>query len=87
MDANKSDMQTLFLISTVVFSHGSPVIDDFTVSIWPTVMWIVDWFARRTKWGKGMETKFGIQWKWDGNTIRFDAPSGAANRRRRASRA
>ena len=27
---------------------------------------------------KGMEQKFGIQWKWDGNTIRFDAPSGAA---------
>ena len=26
----------------------------------------------------GMEQKFGIQWKWDGNTIRFDAPSGAA---------
>lgn len=27
---------------------------------------------------KGMESKLGIQWKWDGNTIRFDAPSGAA---------
>lgn len=27
---------------------------------------------------KGMESKFGIVWKWDGNTIRFDAPSGAA---------
>jgi putative polyhydroxyalkanoate system protein len=27
---------------------------------------------------KGMEQKFGIQWKWDGNTIRFDAPGGAA---------
>ena len=27
---------------------------------------------------KGMEQKFGIQWKWDGNTIRFDATSGAA---------
>jgi putative polyhydroxyalkanoate system protein len=27
---------------------------------------------------KGMEQKFGIHWKWDGNTIRFDAPSGAA---------
>src|SRR5512136_346831 len=27
---------------------------------------------------KGMEQKFGIQWKWEGNTIRFDAPSGAA---------
>ncbi len=27
---------------------------------------------------KGMEQRFGITWKWDGNTIRFDAPSGAA---------
>ena len=27
---------------------------------------------------KGMEQRFGIHWKWDGNTIRFDAPSGAA---------
>jgi putative polyhydroxyalkanoate system protein len=27
---------------------------------------------------QGMESKFGIVWKWDGNTIRFDAPSGAA---------
>jgi putative polyhydroxyalkanoate system protein len=27
---------------------------------------------------KGMADKFGIEWKWDGNTIRFDAPSGKA---------
>lgn len=27
---------------------------------------------------KGMADKFGIQWKWEGDTIRFDAPSGAA---------
>lgn len=27
---------------------------------------------------KGMSERFGIDWKWDGNTIRFDAPSGAA---------
>jgi len=27
---------------------------------------------------KGMADRFGIQWKWDGNSIRFDAPSGAA---------
>lgn len=27
---------------------------------------------------KGMADKFGISWKWDGNVIRFDAPSGAA---------
>lgn len=27
---------------------------------------------------KGMADRFGISWKWEGNTIRFDAPSGAA---------
>jgi putative polyhydroxyalkanoate system protein len=27
---------------------------------------------------KGMEQKLGIQWKWSGDTIQFDAPSGAA---------
>ncbi len=27
---------------------------------------------------KSMADKFAIQWKWEGDTIRFDAPSGAA---------
>lgn len=27
---------------------------------------------------KTMADRFNIQWKWEGNTIRFDAPSGAA---------
>lgn len=27
---------------------------------------------------RSMETKLGIQWKWEGNTILFEAPSGAA---------
>lgn len=27
---------------------------------------------------KSMESKFGIVWKWEGNAIKFDAPSGAA---------
>lgn len=27
---------------------------------------------------KSMADRFGIIWKWDGNTIRFDAPGGAA---------
>jgi putative polyhydroxyalkanoate system protein len=27
---------------------------------------------------KGMAEKFDINWKWDGNTIKFDAPSGKA---------
>jgi putative polyhydroxyalkanoate system protein len=27
---------------------------------------------------RGMETKLGIRWRWEGDRIRFDAPSGAA---------
>jgi putative polyhydroxyalkanoate system protein len=27
---------------------------------------------------KGMEEKLGIRWHWDGDRIRFDAPSGLA---------
>jgi putative polyhydroxyalkanoate system protein len=27
---------------------------------------------------KGLEEKLGIRWHWDGDRIRFDAPSGAA---------
>ena len=27
---------------------------------------------------KSMQDRLGIQWKWDGNSIRFEAPSGAA---------
>lgn len=27
---------------------------------------------------KGMESRMGIRWKWEGDRIKFDAPSGAA---------
>jgi putative polyhydroxyalkanoate system protein len=27
---------------------------------------------------RGMEEKFGIVWRWDADTIRFETPSGAA---------
>jgi putative polyhydroxyalkanoate system protein len=27
---------------------------------------------------KGMEQKLGLSWKWEGNTIHFNAPNGAA---------
>lgn len=33
---------------------------------------------RAEELAKRMEAKLGIQWKWDGDKIRFDAPSGAA---------
>ena len=33
---------------------------------------------RAEQLARGMETKLGIRWRWDGDRIRFDAPSGAA---------
>ena len=27
---------------------------------------------------KSLESRFSLAWRWDGDTIRFDAPSGAA---------
>ncbi len=39
---------------------------------------IADAKTKAEELAKGMADKFGIQWKWDGDTIRFDAPSGVA---------
>lgn len=33
---------------------------------------------RAEEFAKSMESKLGIRWKWDGDKIKFDAPSGAA---------
>lgn len=33
---------------------------------------------RAEELAKSMETKLGIRWRWEGDVIRFDAPSGAA---------
>ena len=33
---------------------------------------------RAEEFAKSMETKLGLAWKWSGDTIKFEAPSGAA---------
>jgi putative polyhydroxyalkanoate system protein len=33
---------------------------------------------RAEELAKGMEAKLGLQWRWEGDHIRFEAPSGAA---------
>jgi putative polyhydroxyalkanoate system protein len=33
---------------------------------------------RAEQLAKGMQEKLGIRWRWEGNQIKFDAPSGAA---------
>lgn len=59
VESNRADLRTLFVVSPVVFSHGSPLLEDITVRLWPAVMWTVDFFASRTRWGKGLQTRFG----------------------------
>jgi len=34
--------------------------------------------TRAESLAKGMQEKMGIRWSWDGDQIKFDAPSGAA---------
>lgn len=58
VEANRRDLHTLFVISTVVFSHGSPPIEDLTVTVWPWVMRAVHFCARFAKWGRGLQTNF-----------------------------
>ncbi len=33
---------------------------------------------RAEQLAKSLETKFSLQWRWDGDAIRFDAPTGPA---------
>ena len=58
VEDDRQDLHTLFMVSTVVFSHGSPPIEDLTVTGWPLVMRLVEYFARFAKWGRGLQTKF-----------------------------
>jgi hypothetical protein len=58
VEANKREMHTVFVASSVVFSHGSPVVEDLTLKLWPYVMGLVAWIASKSKWGEGLQTKF-----------------------------
>jgi hypothetical protein len=61
VEQNKRDLQTLFVISPVVFSHGSPGLEKATVAIWPWVMRLVEWLGKGKKSGQGFQTKFDKQ--------------------------
>jgi len=64
---NLRNMQTLFVVSPVVLSHGSPVLDDLALKWWPWIMRFVE-FLGWSPLGKGLATKF---WKSFGD-IRDD---------------
>ena len=58
IEANRKDLQTIFVVSPVVFSHGSPVIEDLALKWWPKIMKLVDFSGRFIPGGKGMQTRF-----------------------------
>lgn len=62
VETNRAGMRALFVVSPVVFSHGSPLLEKYTVKVWPWVMRFVDWAlsSERLPWGKALRTKF-----WD----------------------
>jgi len=39
---------------------------------------VADAKLKAEEFAKGMELKLGLHWKWEGDVIRFNAPSGAA---------
>jgi len=55
---HKVELNGLFIVSPVVFTHAAPSIDAFAVSIWPTVMKAVDWLAQKYSWGKSLQRSF-----------------------------
>lgn len=68
VEANRQELQTLFVVSPVVFSHGSPLLEKKTTKVWPLIMAAVDWAAKQFRWAKGLQTGF---WKSVGD-IRDD---------------
>lgn len=58
VEENKRQLQTMFVVSPVVFSHGSPVIEDLALKWWPKVMKFVDIAGWLIPGGKSMQTRF-----------------------------
>lgn len=61
VEAHKETIHTLFVISPVVFSHGSPVIDDLIVRRWKWVLWAFERISKLGKWGRGLNARFDKQ--------------------------
>jgi len=83
IDSRRSELSALFVVSPVVFSHGSPVIEDLFESSWEWVLKGVDMVARKSTWGKSLQLKFydtlgdvrddiRDSWAWPGNAARAD---------------
>lgn len=46
VDANRNEIDTLFFVSSVVFSHGAPVIEQYILRVWFRVIDAVNWAGR-----------------------------------------
>jgi hypothetical protein len=58
VEQHKADLNGLFVISPVVFTHAAPSLDAVGTYVWPWVMWAVDAFAKKFEWGKGLQRSF-----------------------------
>lgn len=46
VEGNKNEIDTLFFVSTVFFSHGAPVVEKYILKIWFRVIDLVNWAVR-----------------------------------------
>jgi phosphodiesterase/alkaline phosphatase D-like protein len=52
---NKKDLDTLFFVSSVVFSHGAPLVEQYILKIWFWVIDGVNWAGRLHLWKKQLQ--------------------------------
>ena len=52
---NKKDLDTLFFISSVVFSHGAPLVEQYILRIWFWVIDAVNWVGRLRLWKRQLQ--------------------------------
>lgn len=52
---NKKDLDTLFFVSSVVFSHGAPLVEQYILRMWFWVIDGVNWAGRLRLWKKQLQ--------------------------------
>ena len=57
VEANKEDIDTLFFVSSVVFSHGAPQVENWIMDVWFRVLDFVKW-VEKTGWFKKLVASF-----------------------------
>src|SRR6476659_979946 len=52
VEANKEDIDTLFFVSSVVFSHGAPQVENWIMDVWIRVLDFVKWVEKSGRFKK-----------------------------------